>query len=300
MVGYYHIISEIFINLFCYSFYMKERVTLTLDAGILHVIDQKVDGYKIKNRSHAVELLLMQALGSTNAPKTAVILAGGKGTRLQPITYEIPKPLILVHDKTLLEHAFDLFKKYGIKNIIISIGYKGDKIKAAIGNGKRFGVNITYVEEDKPLGTAGPLKLAQHLLTESFIVCNADELKELDLSDMYLSHKDSNALATVALTTVDDPSVYGVAKMQGNKILEFIEKPKKDEAPSNLINAGLYILEPEVIDYIGEGYQMLEKDVFPKLAKEGKLYGYPFTGQWCNTGTLDLYERAIKTWKDIE
>lgn len=279
---------------------MKERVTLTLDAGVLHVIDQKVDGHRIKNRSHAVELLLMQALGSTNGPKTAVILAGGKGTRLQPITYEIPKPLVLVHDKTLLEHAFDLFKKHGIKNIIIAIGHMGDKIKATIGNGRRYGVNVTYIEESKPLGTAGPLKLAQHLLTDTFIVCNADELKELDLGDMYSVHKENNAIATVALTTVDDPSSYGVAKMQGAKILEFIEKPKKENAPSNLINAGLYVFEPEILEYIGDGFQMLEKDVFPKLAKEGKLYGYPFTGQWYNTGTLDFYENAIKNWKDIE
>jgi NDP-sugar pyrophosphorylase family protein len=278
---------------------MKERITLTVDKGLLHLIDQRIDGHRIKNRSHAVELLIMQALGNKHAPKIAIILAGGKGERLQPITYEIPKPLMLVHDKTLLEHAFDLFKKYGIKNIILAIGYKGYKIKEAIGNGKRFGVNVTYTEEDKPLGTAGPIKLAQSMLTDTFIACNADELKEFDLSDMYAFHKENKALATVALTTVEDPSRYGVAKMQGNRILEFIEKPKKSEAPSNLINAGLYILEPEVIQYIGDGYSMLEKDVFPKLAKEGKLYGYPFTGQWLNTGTLELYEKAIKNWRDI-
>ncbi|MBN2454411.1 nucleotidyltransferase family protein [Candidatus Woesearchaeota archaeon] len=278
---------------------MKERITLTLDSGVIHVIDQRIDGHRIKNRSHAVELLLMQALGNAHAPKTAVILAGGKGVRMQPITYEIPKPLMLVHEKTLLEHTFDLFRKHNIRNIVISIGYKGHKIREVIGNGRRFGVNVTYVEEDKPLGTAGPLKLAEHMLTETFVACNADELKELDLSDMYAAHKENKALATVALTTVEDPSNYGVAKMQGSRILEFIEKPKKADAPSNLINAGLYILEPEVLNYISDGFSMLEKDVFPKLAKEGKLFGYPFTGQWFNTGTLDLYEQAIKKWKDI-
>ncbi|MBI2141594.1 NDP-sugar synthase [Candidatus Woesearchaeota archaeon] len=105
---------------------------------------------------------------------------------------------------------------------------------------------------------------------------------------------------TIALTTVDNPSMYGVARMQGGKILEFVEKPKKDEAPSNLINSGLYMMEPEVLDYIkSDGFSMLEKDVFPKLAQEGKLFGYPFSGQWYNTGTLELYEKAIKEWKDI-
>ena len=252
---------------------MKERVTLTLDASILAEVDRKVDGHRIKNRSHAIELLLMEALGSAEMPKVAVILAGGVGTRLQPITFEIPKPLVLVHDRTLLEHQFDLFKKYGIKSIVLSIGYKGDKIKHAIGDGRRFGVNVSYVEETKALGTAGPLRLAKAFLTETFITTNSDELKEIDLRDMYLFHKENNALVTIALTTVDNPSMYGVAKMQGGKILEFVEKPKKDEAPSNLINSGLYMMEPEVLDYIGDGYHMLEKDVFPKLASEGKLFG---------------------------
>ena len=232
-------------------------------------------------------------------PKTALILAGGIGTRLQPITFEVPKPLLTVHDRTLLEHLFDLFRKFGIKNIIISIGYKGHKIKETIGNGRKYGVNVTYVEESKALGTAGPLRLAAHLLKETFIVSNADELKELDLMDMNISHNKSKAAATIALASVDDPSAYGVARLQGNKILEFIEKPKKEDAPSNLINSGLYILEPEVLDYIPEGFSMLEKDVFPRLAREGKLYGYPFSGQWLNTGTLELYENAIKEWKDI-
>ena len=277
---------------------MKERVTLTLDSNLLREIDRKVDGYKIKNRSHAIELLLMQNIGG-NVPTTAMILAGGIGTRLQPITFEVPKPLLTVHDKTLLEHLFDLFKKYGIKNVIISIGYKGDKIKSAIGNGRRFGVNVTYVEEAKPLGTAGPLKLAKPFLTDTFIVSNADELKELDLMDMYMFHKENKAAATIALYSVQDPGAYGVAKLQGNRILEFVEKPKKEQAPSNLINSGLYILEPEILDYIPDGFAMLEKDVFPRLAHEGKLYGYPFSGQWHNTGTLELYEKAIKEWKDI-
>ncbi len=278
---------------------MKERVTLTLDGNILGDVDRKVDGHKIKNRSHAVELLLMQALGSADMPKVAVILAGGVGTRLQPITFEIPKPLVLVHDRTLLEHQFDLFKKHGIKNIVLSIGYKGDKIKHAIGDGRRFGVNVTYIEEAKPLGTGGPLRLAKPYITGTFITENSDELKEIDLHDMYLFHKESKATVTIALTTVDNPSSYGVAKMAGGKILEFVEKPKREDAPSNLINSGLYMMEPEVLDYIGEGFSMLEKDVFPKLAKEGRLFGYPFSGQWYNTGTLEDYKQAIKEWKDI-
>ncbi len=278
---------------------MKERVTLTLDSEILKEVDRRVDGFKIKNRSHAIELFLMQALGNSS-PKVAIILAGGRGTRLAPITHELPKPLVPLHDKPLIQHILELLRKYNVKNIVIAIGYKGDKIKEHFGNGKRLGLNISYVEEDKPLGTAGPIKLARSFLNETFIACNADELKDIDLSDMYLSHKENKASATIALTTVEDPSAYGVAKLQGNKIQEFVEKPKKEKAPSNLINAGLYILEPEVIDYIPDGFAMLEKDVFPKLAQEGKLFGYPFSGQWFDTGTLERYEKAIKEWKDLE
>ena len=278
---------------------MRKRISLTIDSSILEDIDNRIDGYKIKNRSHAIELALMQNLGK-NVPKTALILAGGLGKRMMPLTLEVPKPLITVHDKTLLEHLFDLFKKYKIKNIIISIGYKGHKIKEVIGNGKRFGVNVTYVEEKKPLGTAGPLKLAESFLNDTFIVSNSDELKDFDLMDMYRFHKENKSIATIALATIDDPSQYGVARLQGTKIIEFIEKPKKGNAPSNLINAGIYIFEPEVLDYVKPGHSMLEKDVFPKLARERRLQGYSFSGQWLNTGTMEHYKKAIKEWKDIE
>src|SRR3989344_7488932 len=131
---------------------MKERVTLTIDSSVLSEVDKRVDGHKVKNRSHGIELLLIQALG-TGSLKTAFILAGGKGTRLKPITIEIPKPLVPVHDKTLLEHLFDLFKRHGIRTIVLSVGYKAEKIKEVIGNGRRFGMNVTYVEEKEPLGT---------------------------------------------------------------------------------------------------------------------------------------------------
>ena len=130
-------------------------------------------------------------------------------------------------------------------------------------------------------------------------MCNADELKDVNLDDMYLFHKENKAIGTIALTTVQDPSAYGVAKLQGNKILEFIEKPKKEDAPSNLINSGLYILEPEVLNYVPEGEEpvSIERDVFPKLAEAGKLFGYHFAGQWFDTGSLERFDTARKNWK---
>lgn len=279
---------------------MKERVTLTINSDILKEIDKGIDGFKVKNRSHAVELLLIKALGNQK-PRLALILAGGIGTRLKPITEEIPKPMMPVHGKPILQHNLDLLKKYGINKVLVSIGYKGEKIKEYFGDGKRFGVEITYIEEKRPLGTAGCLRIAKPYLTESFVMCNGDELKEIDLADMYLFHKDNNAVATIALTTVDDPSAFGVVDMKGNRIMRFVEKPKKESAPSNLINSGLYILEPEVLSFLPKNKEevSIERDVFPKIAEAERLFGYPFSGQWFSTDTMERYERAIKQWKDL-
>lgn len=279
---------------------MKERITITLDTGLLNQVDKRVDGTEIKNRSQEIEQILQEALG-TKIPKKAVLLAGGKGTRLRPLTNKIPKALIDIHGKTLTEHLFDLLNKYSIRDVILSVGYLKEKIKDYFQDGSKFGVNITYIEEDKPLGTAGPLRLAKKELDESFVCSNGDELKKINIPRMFRLHKRKNALATIALTTVDDPTQYGVARLSGSRILEFVEKPKKEDAPSNLINSGFYIIEPEVIEMIPENkFCMLEKDVFPQLAKEGRLRGFPFSGQWFDTGNMERLERARKLWQDIK
>ncbi len=234
--------------------------------------------------------------------ETAVLLCGGKGTRLRPVTYEIPKSLVPIQGKTLLEHLLDLLKKYGIKNVILSVGYLKDNIKQHFGDGSRFGINITYVEEDTPLGTAGPLgllKTLNMLPNRAFITSNGDELKDINITEMYKLHKAKNALATIALTRVEDPSQYGVARLEGNRILEFVEKPKKGEAPSNLINSGFYILEPSIVDIVHNGFAMLEKDVFPLLARQGKLFGFSFKGQWFDIGNPERLEKARREWKGI-
>ena len=278
---------------------MKERITITMDSELIKQIDKRVDGNIIKNRSQQIELLLADSLG-TDRPQKAVILVGGKGTRLRPLTDKKPKCLLDVNGKTVTEHLLDLFKKYSIRDIILSTGYLKEKVREYFEDGSKFGVNIAYIEENEPLGTAGPLKLAKSHLTGSFIVSNGDELKSLNLPRMFRLHKRKGASATIALTSVSDPSHYGVARLSGSRILEFVEKPKPGEEPSNFINAGFYILEPEVIDMIPDGFSMLEKDVFPKLAKQGKLRGFPFAGQWFDIGNLERYEIAKKKWKGID
>ena len=275
---------------------MKERVTLTIDKDLLHAVDKRVDDVTVKNRSHAIELLLRQSLRAS-VPNTAVILAGGKGTRLRPLTDKLPKSLVPLNGKPIVEYNIDLCKRYGIKNIILSVGHMANQIKDYYGDGSNFGVNISYVEEDEPLGTAGCLHLLKNRIHETFILMNGDELKDINLIKMYREHLEHNAKATIALTTVDDPSLYGVALLDGNKIVRFIEKPKKEDAPSKLINSGLYILEPGVIKIIPDGFSMIETDVFPKYAKEGMLYGYPFSGQWYDTGSPERLATASKEWK---
>jgi mannose-1-phosphate guanylyltransferase len=234
--------------------------------------------------------------------KKAVILAGGFGTRLKEITEQlgIPKPMIPIHGKPVLEHLVDFFKKFEINDIIFSIHYLPEKIKDYFGDGHKFNIKADYIMENEPLGTAGCLKLLKDKLTETFAMTNGDELKDFDLKEMLEVHRKNNALATIALWNVEDPSAYGVAKLDGDKILEFVEKPKKEEAPSNFINSGFYIIEPEVIDMVPEGFAMMEKDIFPKLAKMGKLCGYPFAGQWFDTGTEERYTKAQKEWKDLK
>ena len=277
---------------------MKERITITLDSKLIKQIDDRIDGNMIKNRSQQIEFLLAKSMGA-NIPEKAVILVGGKGTRLRPLTYKTPKCMLKINGKTVTEHLFDLCKKYGIRDVILSVGYLKEKIKDFYEDGSKFGVNITYIEEDEPLGTAGPLKLAKEHLKGTFIVTNGDELKNINIPSMFRVHKLKKASATLALTTVTDPSHYGVARLSGSKILEFVEKPKKEEAPSNLINAGFYIMEPEIINMIPSGYSMLEQDVFPKLAKKGSLRGFPFAGQWFDMGTPKRYEDAKQKWKGV-
>lgn len=227
----------------------------------------------------------------------AVILCGGMGTRLRPITYEIPKVLIPVKGKPVLEHILDLLKREQVQDVALSVGYMREKIKDHFQDGSRFGMNISYMEESSPLGTAGPLKMLNGQ-KEPFVVSNGDELKDIPVQEMLQLHKETNAWATIALTRVENPTVYGVARLEGNKILEFLEKPLNP--PTNLINAGFYILDPRVLELIPSGFAMLEKDVFPRLAAEGKLFGFPFTGQWYDTGTFERYEKAIREWNGLE
>jgi len=233
--------------------------------------------------------------------KKAIILAGGEGTRLRPLTYKIPKALIPVHGRTLTDMVLDILKKSGVKDIVLSVCYMADKIKEYFGDGKKLGLNISYMQEEKPMGTAGPLILLPKF-KETFIMVNGDNLFNIDFEKMYFLHKKNKAAATIALTQIpkEDVSAFGVAKLEGDKILEFVEKPNPEEAPSNWISSGYYIMEPGVFDIVkGKKFAMVEKDLFPVLAKQGKLFGYKDKGQWFDTGDFERYEKVKKEWKEV-
>jgi mannose-1-phosphate guanylyltransferase len=227
----------------------------------------------------------------------AIILAGGLGTRLRPLTDETPKPLLPIKGKPIIEHAINNFRKYGIKDIILSIGYKSEKIKDYFGNGEKLNVNISYCIEDEPLGTGGAIKKASENIKETFIAINGDNLADFNWNDMIKFHKENNAEITMGLFPVKDVTQFGIARLNKNKIIEFIEKPALEDAPSNLNNAGAYIIEPKALEILPEGKSSIERDCFEKLAIKGIVYAYKHNGQWFPTDDMDRYNIANQEFK---
>ncbi len=272
----------------------KERLTITLSPRLLEDIDKLIDGQEVTSRSNAIEKILRQYFIPQDARK-AIILAGGQGMRLRPITYELPKPMITIKGKPILEYIINKLKEADFKDIIVSIGYLGDRIKEYFGDGEKFGVNIRYVEEKAPLGTGGALRSAQHLIHDDVMVVNGDNIFDFDLSKIYEFHKKERSFATMAVATAEDVSAFGVVEMDGNRITNFIEKPTTRQS-THLVNAGIYVLNSMAISMLPEGNSNLS-DLFPKLAEKGRLNGFIYSGKWFACDNLQLYERAIKYWK---
>lgn len=225
----------------------------------------------------------------------ALILVGGEGTRLQPLTCNIPKAMVPILNRPFLEHLLRYLEKHGVRDIILAMGYIPDLIQSHLGNGAQFGVQITYVVEESPLGTAGAVKNAGTFLDGPFIVLNGDILTEIDLTDMIKHHREIKPQASIALTPVDNPTAYGVVETDARGTVQrFVEKPGWDKVTTNMINAGIYILEPEVLAHIPAGTPfMFERHVFPQLLEMGKLiYGYPSDAYWIDIGTPEKYLKA--------
>ncbi|MCR4263139.1 MAG: sugar phosphate nucleotidyltransferase [Candidatus Roizmanbacteria bacterium] len=273
----------------------RERLTITLRGDLLKRLDGIIDGVQIRNRSHAIEYLLSQSL--TPKISQAIILAGGQGVQMRPLTYEVPKPLIPVGGKPLIEHTIEMLREAGIRDIILAICHLGTKIKEEIGNGKKYGVSVTYSEETKALGSAGAVRNAASFLHQKpFIVVNGDILTKINLSEVILFHQEDKYDATMVLSTAPNTSGYGVALLRGERIVKFLKQDKMQT--TQLINAGIYIMNPSIISMIkGNGDASLE-DLFVELAEKGKLAGFTFDNPWFEVSTPENYERAIKEWKE--
>ncbi|NNE68146.1 MAG: NDP-sugar synthase [Pyrinomonadaceae bacterium] len=229
----------------------------------------------------------------------ALILAGGKGTRLRPLTVYTPKPIVPVINRPFLLFQIEILRRAGITDIVLSLNYQPNKIQHLLGDGSEYGVDLSYVTEPNPMGTGGAYKYAVGDSEEPTIVLNGDILTDLVVKDLVESHYASKADATICLKRVEDPSAYGaVDSDESGKVTAFREKPKPediDESDVNLINAGIYVLEPKVLDLIEEDTNTsFEYDVFPKILENGMHFG-SFKlddAYWCDIGTPNKYLSA--------
>ncbi|MDI6916468.1 MAG: NDP-sugar synthase [Thermoplasmatales archaeon] len=222
----------------------------------------------------------------------AVILAGGFGTRLRPLTYTRPKPLLPVLNKPMIARFIETIPKE-VSTLIVPVNYMREVMKKFFEKND-FGKEIIVVDEKTPLGTGGAVKNVEKHLNDSFLVLNVDAITSLNLSEFILFHKEKKGIGSISLYGVENVEEFGIAELDENKrIIRFEEKPKKTEAFSNLANAGAYALELEILDYINPGFVSMEREVFPKVIDKG-LYGFRFEGYWLDTGRPSDYINAHK------
>lgn len=225
----------------------------------------------------------------------AVILVGGEGTRLRPLTCKTPKAIVPILNRPFLEHLLGYLKKHRVTDAILAMGYLPDPIQNCLGDGTQFGVRLTYLVEESLLGTAGAVKNAEPFLDGPFVVFNGDILTEIDLTTMMKRHEEIKPKVSIALTPVDNPTIYGVVETDARGMVQrFVEKPSWDKVTTNMINAGIYIMEPEVLAYIPKSTpSMFENYLFPRLLEMGEsILSYPSDAYWIDIGTPEKYLQA--------
>ena len=224
----------------------------------------------------------------------ALILAGGEGTRLRPLTSSMPKPVVPLAGRPFIQYMIEWLRGHGVDEAILSCGFMADGVRAVLGDGEGLGLRLRYVEEPTPLGTGGALKLAEDLLEDRFLMLNGDQLTDIDLTAQLRQHERTGARATIALMAVEDPSTYGLVRQRGDlSVSGFLEKPNADEIDSNLVNAGVYVLDRSVLGEMAPAGSRIsiERDVFPQLVDQG-LFGYEASGYWMDIGTPRRYLQA--------
>jgi mannose-1-phosphate guanylyltransferase len=221
------------------------------------------------------------------------VLVGGQGTRLRPLTDSTPKQMLPIVDVPMIERVLAHLARSGVTDAVLSLGYKPDVFLAAYPDGRCGGVGITYAVEPEPLDTAGGIAFAARRagITDTFVAVNGDVLTHFRVCDLIEFHRARGARASIHLTPVEDPSAFGVVPTEADgRVLAFVEKPPPGEAPTNLINAGSYVLEPSVLDLVPAGQRVsMERDVFPALVEDGSLYALASDDYWLDTGTPAKY-----------
>jgi NDP-sugar pyrophosphorylase family protein len=232
----------------------------------------------------------------------AILLAGGKGTRLRPLTIHTPKPIVPIFNRPFLHYQLDLLKQVAeIDEVILSLNYQPRRIEEIFGDGGESGLGIRYVVEPAPLGTAGAVRYAGESLRESVVVFNGDVLTEIDLAAVIALHRDRKALATIVLTPVENPSAYGLVEIdEDGNVRRFLEKPSPDEITGHTINAGIYVLEPETFDRIPKDTPWsIERSFFPSLVERGETFlAYVERGYWIDIGTPEKYMQVHRDIMD--
>lgn len=268
----------------------RKRITITIRDDVIKQADRLIDGLQIRSRSQAVEYLLVKILSSTKI-NTALILAGGDRKEMSELNKNIQRCMLLIKGKPILQHIIERLESYNISNFIIYVDHLGKQIMDYFGDGSTFGVKIKYLVGDRPRGTIYPLILVKKEMRDTFIVVYGDIISSLDIDDFLKFHRESQSLATVALTSVSNPKDYGIVNIKGNKITLFEEKPA-NELDSFLVSAGIFIFEPRIFNYISNSMQSIERDLFPILVKKNILVGYPFQGMWLNINTPKDLQKA--------
>ena len=223
----------------------------------------------------------------------AILLAGGQGTRLRPLTLNTPKPVVPIFDRPFLTYQIDLLKQVPeIDEVVLSLNYQPEAIAAVFGDGAAFGIRMRYVVEPEPLGTGGGIKFASRGIEGPIVVFNGDVLTEIDLKSVIALHRDRDARATIVLTPVENPSAFGLVETDGQQnIRRFIEKPPPGEITTNRINAGIYVLETSTFDRIPDGVPWsIERKYFPSLIERGETFlAFDYQGYWIDIGTPEKY-----------
>jgi len=224
----------------------------------------------------------------------AVILVGGEGTRLRPLTSTVPKPVVRLVDRPFIAYMLEWLKRHGVDDVIMSCGFMATSVHNVLGDGSAYGIRLRFVEEPEPRGTAGALKYAEPLLAERFLMLNGDVLSDMDLTAQIAQHEARGATATLGLVPVADPSAYGLVRTnEDSSVQGFLEKPSADQIDTNLISAGAYVLERSVLDMIEPDRNVsIEREVWPRLVGEG-LYAFAHDkAYWLDIGTPETYLKA--------